>query len=159
MNFPDNAANSNVSYVYSNCLLHLLPHLLYCRGLWGRSTCQWTTVTPGTWPSCPLLVTSSSTPFWQPMMKWSSCTSMSQEVSWHRTHNYLSFLLCIIINTSGRPWGFNPFRVKLLCVCLCLWFRRFRIWHYLRVRWPWHGVLEVPGTPPLHHHRGWNGLH
>lgn len=24
MNFPDNAANSNVSYVYSNCLLHLL---------------------------------------------------------------------------------------------------------------------------------------
>lgn len=108
MNFTDHAANFGVSYVYSNCLLHLLPHLLYCRGLWGRSMCQWTTVTPGTWPSCPLLVMSSSTPFWPPMMKWSSCMLMSQEVSWHR--NYLSSLFWIIQEDIGVL-------TREVCVC------------------------------------------
>lgn len=43
--------------------------------------CRWTRATPGTWPSCRLSATSSSTPFWQPMMRWCSCTWMSQEVS------------------------------------------------------------------------------
>lgn len=46
--------------------------------------CQWTRVRRGTWPSCLLLVTSSSTPSWQRMMKWSSCMSTSPEVSPHR---------------------------------------------------------------------------
>lgn len=146
-----------VSVMFTATVCYIFYRLLYCRGLWGRSMCQWTTVTPGTWPSCPLLVTSSSTPFWLPMMKWSSCMWMSQEVGWHRNHNYLPALFCVIMITSGRRRGFNPFHVKSLCVCL--WLCRFRIWHYLCVRWPWHGVLKVTGTPPLHHHRGWNGFH
>lgn len=47
--------------------------------------CRWTRATPGTWPSCPLSATSSSTPFWRRMMRWSSCTWMSQEVSLNRS--------------------------------------------------------------------------
>lgn len=105
-----------ISYVYSNGFLHPLPHLLHCRGLWGRSMCLWTRGTPGTWPSCPQLVTSSSTPFWQPMMKWSSCMLTSQEVSWHRNHNHFSSSTCDDINTSKRHR--SSFPGKSLCVCV-----------------------------------------
>lgn len=84
----DKPVNVDASSAHSSCFLHLLPHLLFCRGHLGWSTCQWTRATPGTWPSCPPSVTSSSTPFWQPMMKWSSCMLTSQEVSRHRNLNY-----------------------------------------------------------------------
>lgn len=66
-------------------------------------------------------------------------------------------VFCLIISTE-RPRGFQTFHPKSFCVWIRL-FCRYGIWHYLRVRWPGHGVLEVAGTPPLHHHRGWNGLH
>lgn len=64
--------------------------------------CQWTGVRHGTWPSCPLLVTSSSTPSWQRMMKWSSCMLMSLEVSLHRnpTFIYKRFIIISVCVTQ-----------------------------------------------------------
>lgn len=76
-------------------------------------------VRPGTWPSCPLSVTSSSTPFWQPMMKWSSCMWMSREVSRHRNVNYSSSVFCFITISSGRHRDFNPFHLKSFWVWVC----------------------------------------
>lgn len=92
-------------------------------------------------------------------MTWSSCMLTSQEVSRHRNLNYSSPIFCLIIVSTERPQGFQTFHPKSFCVWICLLFCRHGVWHYLRVRWPGHGVLEVAGTPPLHHHRGWNGLH
>lgn len=92
-------------------------------------------------------------------MKWSSCMLTSQEVSRHRNTNYSSPMFCLIIISTERPQGFQTFPHKsFLCLDLFV-VCRYGVWHYLRVRWPGHGVLEVAGTPPLHHHRGWNGLH
>lgn len=49
--------------------------------------CQWTRARPGTWLSCPLLVTSSFTPSCQLTRTWSSCTWTSPKVGPRRSNN------------------------------------------------------------------------
>lgn len=85
------ACKNLIKLICMRCAVFAHYFFLY-RGLWGWSTCQWTRVRHGTWPSCPLLATSSSTLSWQRMMKWSSCMLTSREVS-----PYSSFMLFLII--------------------------------------------------------------
>ncbi len=90
---------------YSLCVFCLCPFLSdclsvcplsLCRALWGWFTFLWTKVRHGTWPSCPLLVTSSSTPSWQRTMRWSSCMLTSSEVSPQRN------LTCVLSYLQQR---------------------------------------------------------
>lgn len=104
--------------------------------------CPWTRVRLGTWHSCPLLVTSSFTPSWQPMRKWSSCTWTSPEVGPRRN------------NSLNKSHHHNDHFI-FVCFALC----RHGIRYHLRVRRPGHCVLKVARAPPLHHHRGRDGLH
>lgn len=119
--------------------------------------CPWTRVRLGIWHSCPLLVTSSFTPFWQPMRKWSSCTWTSLEVGWSTQKQQPEQI--------APPHDHHDLMPAISIMCptsfLCVFFTlcRHRIRYHLCVRRPGHCVLQVARAPPLHNHRGRDGLH
>lgn len=76
--------------------------------------CRWTRVTRGTWRSCPLLAMSSSTPSWRRMMKWSSCTWTSPEVS-RSCHHQAQ------VSVSRDP-SESPLQCVLSHFCVCFFF-------------------------------------